>query len=176
MAEASEFPQDEKPPDRSGPPEELALQVLAVLGGSGAVAALPLLSAIATGAAPPQLQLIVFSFPLALAAVGRLRGIRWWQSTAAAFAIALVLAMMFAASLAVLLIAAGAVGALVTVGKYLLDHDRLGAGVWLTTGSVAVIGGFSGLGARASGVATGVAVVMIAGAVVALQRLRRAAP
>lgn len=176
MAEDGRKPQQDLSPDGGRLSEELVLQAMAILGGSGAVAALPLLSAIATGEAPPQLQLIVFSFPLALAAVGRLRGIRWWQITAAAFAAVLVLSMMFAPSVAVLLIAAGAIGALVTVGRYLLDHDRIGAGVWLTTGSVAVIGGFTGLGAGASGVAAGVAVVVVAGAAVALLRLRRVAP
>lgn len=155
--------------------EEFALQVMAVLGGSGAVAALPLLSSVAAGEAPTQLQLIVFAFPLALASVGRLREIRWWQITAAVVVALLVIAFLFnVGQLAVLLLGIGAVGSLVVVGSYLLARDRIAGGAWLAAGSIAMIGGFAGLAAGADGVAGAVGAVTVLGAAIALIRLRRA--
>lgn len=159
--------------DGASSSEEFALQVMAVLGGSGAVAALPLLASVAAGQAPAQLQLIVFAFPLALASVGRLREIRWWQVTAAVLVALLVAAFLLnIGQLAVLLLGIGAVGSLIVVGKYLLDRDRIAGGAWLAAGSIATIGGFAGLAAGADGVAGAVGAVMVLGAAVAVIRLR----
>lgn len=162
-------------PQASRSSEEFALQIMAVLGGSGAVAALPLLASITAGQAPTQLQLIVFAFPLALASVGRLREIRWWQITAAVVVVLLVIAFLFnIGQLAVLLLGMGAVGSLVVVGKYLLDRDRIAGGAWLVAGSIALIGGFAGLAVGAAGVAAAVGAVMVLGTAIALIRLRNA--
>jgi hypothetical protein len=184
MAKDSQGPRNGKgPDDRSRPlkgpgsSEEFVLQIMAVLGGSGAVAALPLLATIVAGQAPPQLQLIVFAFPLALAAVGRLREKRSWQIAAAVLVVLLVVAFLFSiGELAVLLLAAGAIGSLILVGKYLLDHDRIAGGAWLAAGSIATIGGFAALAAGATGVAATVGVVVLLGAAIALARLRRTRP
>lgn len=180
MAKDSQGPRHGKgPDDRSRPlqgpgsSEEFVLQIMAVLGGSGAVAALPLLATILAGQAPPQLQLIVFAFPLALASVGRLRENRSWQIAAAVIVALLVVAFLFNIGiLAVVLLGVGAVGALIVVGKYLLDNDRIAGGAWLGAGSIATIGGFAALAAGATGVAASVGVVVMLGAAVALARLR----
>ncbi len=184
MAKDNQGPRDGKGPDDRvrplqgpGSSEEFVLQVMAVLGGSGAVAALPLLATIIAGQAPPQLQLIVFAFPLALASVGRLREQRSWQIAAAVIVALLVVAFLFNIGiLAVVLLAVGAVGSLIVVGKYLLDHDRIAGGAWLAAGSIATIGGFAALAAGATGVAASVGVVVMLGGAVALARLRRARP
>lgn len=184
MAKDNQGRRDRKgPDDRSRPTqgpgssEEFILQVMAVLGGSGAVAALPLLATIIAGQAPPQLQLIVFAFPLALASVGRLRENRSWQIAAAVIVGLLVVAFLFNIGvLAVVLLAVGAIGSLIVVGKYLLDNDRVAGGAWLGAGSIATIGGFAALAAGATGVAASVGVVVILGAAVALARLRSVHP
>lgn len=176
MAKDRNAPRDRaRPTPGSRSSEEFALQVMAVLGGSGAVAALPLLASITGGQAPTQLQLIVFAFPLALASVGRLREIQWWQVTAAVVVVLLVVAFLFnIGELAVLLLGMGAVGSLVVVGRYLLDRDRIAGGAWLIAGSIALIGGFAGLAAGVEGVAAAVGAVMVLGTAVALIRLRNA--
>lgn len=165
--------------------EELALQVMAVFGGAGAIAALPLLAAQAEGIAPAQVVALVFAFPVALIAVGRLREMPWAQRTGAVMAGLLAATLLFSSLAAGTLIASvlatavpgllaiGAVVCLVLVGKYLLDHDRLGGGVWLTTSSIALIGGFLAVGAGLAGAVGGVMLVLLVGCAVALQRLRR---
>ncbi|GEM_PF-5907108 len=158
--------------------EEIALQVMAVAGGAGAVVALPLLTAAINDQAPVQVIALAFAFPLALVAVGRLRQQRHWQI--AAGVIAAVVAVLLAISTpvtafgAVLLLAVGAPMSLVLVGRYLLDHDRVAAGAWLGCATIALIAGFLAVANEVPGTAGGILLVVLVGCAVAMQRLRAA--
>ena len=165
---------------RNGPAnaagEELVLQIMAVFGGAGAVAALPLLAAVAQGQAPVQLISLTFAFPLALVAVGRLQQRRHWQ--VAAGIVAALLAVLLAvqsgptAFAVVVLLAVGAPLSLILVGKYLLDQDRIAAGAWLLSTSIALIAGFLAVANQLAGTIGAVAFVIVIGGFIALQRLR----
>lgn len=165
---------------RSGPAnaagEEFVLQAMAVFGGAGAVAALPLLAAVTQGQAPVQVIVLTFAFPLALVAIGRLQQRRHWQI--AAGVIAALLAVLLAvqsgptAFAVVLLLAIGAPLSLILVGKYLLDQDRIAGGAWLLSTSIALIAGFLAVANELAGTIGAVAFVIVLGCAFALQRLR----
>ena len=164
--------------------EELALQVMALFGGAGAVAALPLLVALTQGRAPQQVLALVFAFPLAFIAVGRLTGRAWPQRVGAIAAGVLAATLLFSRAIAGTLagdilstavpgmLALGALVAMVLVGRYALEEDRVGGGVWLMSTSIALIGGFLGLGADVGGVVAAVGLVLFVGCAIGLQRLR----
>jgi hypothetical protein len=156
--------------------EELALQVMAVIGGAGAVVALPLLAAAANDQAPVQVIALTFAFPLALVAVGRLRAQRHWQIAAGVLTVVIALLLTIRADItamgAVLILAVGAPMSLVLVGRYLLEHDRLAGAAWLFCTSVAVIAGFLAIGARVGGVVGAILLLVFVGSAIALQRLR----
>lgn len=164
--------------------EELALQIMALFGGAGAVAALPLLVALTEGRAPQQVLALVFAFPLAMIAIGRLDDRPWAQRVGAIAAGLLAATLLFSRAIAGTLagtilstavpgiLALGALVAMVLVGRYALEQDRLGGGVWLIATSIALIGGFLGLGAGAGGVVGAIGGVLLLGCAVALQRLR----
>ena len=164
--------------------EELALQIMALFGGAGAVAALPLLVALTEGRAPQQILALVFAFPIALIAIGRLQERAWAQRLGAVAAGLLAATLLFSRAVAGTLLgtvlstavpgilALGALLAMVLVGKYALEEDRLGGGVWLMCTSIALIGGFLGLGAGVGGVVGAVGLILLLGCAIALQRLR----
>jgi hypothetical protein len=156
--------------------EEIALQVMAVLGGAGAVVALPLLAAAATGQAPVQVIALTFAFPLTLVAVGRLRAQRHWQITAGVLTVVIALLLTIRADVtaigAILILAVGAPMSLVLVGRYLLEHDRVAGSAWLFCTSVAVVAGFLAIGAGVGGVVGAILLLVAVGSVIALQRLR----
>ncbi len=160
--------------------EEFVLQGMAVVGGAGAVIALPLLAAAAQDEAPVQVIVLTFALPIALVAVGRLREHRVMQIAAAV--VAAVVAVLLAvgtgptAFLAVLLLAVGAPVSLVLVGRYLLERDRLAGGAWLLAVTIALITGFLTLGAGAGGGVGAVLAATFAGCAIALFRLRRSHP
>lgn len=160
----------------NSPAEEFALQVMALVGGAGAVVALPLLVAAANDQAPAQVTALVFAFPLTLVSVGRLTDRRHWQITAGALtaviAVLLVVSTNVTALLTVLLLAIGAPMSLILVGRYLLDHDRVAAGVWLLCLSIALIAGFLAVANAVTGIVGGVLLLVVVGCVAALQRLR----
>lgn len=169
--------QGDEPANAAG--EELVLQAMAVFGGAGAVAALPLLAAVTQGQAPVQVMVLTFAFPLALVATGRLQQRRHWQ--VAAGVIAALLAVLLAVQSGptafgvVLLLAIGAPLSLILVGKYLLDADRIAGGAWLLSTSIALIAGFLAVANELTGTVGAVAAVIVIGCLIALQRLRYAA-
>lgn len=166
--------------DPDNPPgEELALQVMAVVGGAGAVIALPLLTAAINDQAPTQVITLTFAFPLALVSVGRLRGHRHWQIAAGVVAALVALLLVVrsgpTAFAVVALLALGAPLSLILVGKYLLDNDRIGGAAWLLSTSIALIAGFLALANDLAGTVGAVLFVVAVGCAIALQRLRAAA-
>ena len=157
--------------------EELALQVMAVLGGGGAVIALPLLAAAIAGQAPAQVTALVFAFPLALATVGRLREQRHWQVAAAVVAVVVAVLLVVASTITavsvVLLLLVGAPMSLVLIGRYLLDQDRLAGVAWLVCTSIALLIGLLALGYEIPGAGGAMSLIALAGCLLALYRVRR---
>jgi hypothetical protein len=169
--------------------EELALQIMAVVGGAGAVVALPLLIAVMQERAPIQVLALTFAFPLALATVGRLRDQRTLQVVAAVVAALIVLLLGLSAMVAgsgtlatmlgstvMWLLALGAPASMIVVGRYLLGQDRFGGLAWLSCTALGLILGFVAVTNALSGMVPVVLLVVLVGSGIAVKRLRRKGP
>jgi len=148
--------------DRPAEPHDLRLLLLASLAGMGAVIVLPL-SAVTPVAVVP----LVFSLPLLLAVVARMRAMPWLLNTAlvllvlTALGVAPVLGVLNVVPAAVILI--GPIVAVVVVGAPLREVDVPAAAGFLLSGTIAVIGGFAAGGVPGAGwLVGGVAVAGLA--------------
>jgi hypothetical protein len=128
----------------------------------GAVIVLPL-SAVAPAAVVP----LVFSLPLLLAVVARMRAMPWLLNAAflllvlTALGVAPVLGVLNVVPAAVILV--GPIVAVVVVGAPLREVDVIAAAGFLLSGTVAVIGGFAAGGIPGAGwLVAGVALVGLA--------------
>jgi hypothetical protein len=135
--------------DRPTVTHDPRLLLLASLAGMGAVIVLPL-SAVAPVAVLP----LVFSLPLLLAVVARMRGLNWLRNTAIVLLILVGLALvpgydvLNVVPAAVVLI--GPIVAVVLVGAPLRDVDVAAAAGFLISGTIAVIAGFATRGVPGS--------------------------
>lgn len=136
--------------------------LLASLAGLGAVITLPL-SAVAPAAVVP----LVFSLPLLLVVVARMRDLTWLFAAALGLMVLLVLgvapgpALLNVVPTAVVLI--GPIVAVVVVGAPLREVDVPAAGGFLISATIAVIAGFASRGlAGAAWLIVGVAAIGLA--------------
>lgn len=147
---------------RATDPYDRRLLLLASLAGMGAVVVLPL-SAVAPAAVVP----LVFSLPLLLAVVARMRAMPWLLNVAfvllalTALGVAPVAGVLNVVPAAVILI--GPIVAVVVVGAPLREVDVIAAAGFLLSGTVAVIGGFAAGGLPGAGwLVAGVSLVGLA--------------
>lgn len=134
------------------------LIMLSTVAGMGAIIALPL-----SVSAPGVSVLLVFSVPLMLAVVGRLR------SQPALVGSAVVVLLMVGAAvllqvdalslLAVVVLFAGPILAVILVGTLLRERDQVAAGAFLLGGTIAVVAGFTITGISRQGATVIVALV-----------------
>jgi hypothetical protein len=128
--------------DTTTGPYDRRLLLLASLAGMGAVIVLPL-SAVAPAAVVP----LVFSLPLLLGVIARMRALPWLLNVASvllvltALGVAPVLGVLNVVPAAVILV--GPIVAVVVVGAPLREVDVVAAGGFLLSGTIAVIGGFA---------------------------------
>jgi hypothetical protein len=146
----------------TGATHDRRLLLLASLAGMGAVITLPL-SAVAPAAVVP----LVFSLPLLLLIVARMRALTWLSTAAIVLFVLVALgvapgpAVFDLVPAAVVLI--GPIVAVVVVGAPLRDVDVPAAGGFLGSATIAVIAGFASRGlAGATWLIVGVAAVGLA--------------
>lgn len=150
-------------PDANSPTMDRRLVMLAAVAGMGAITALPL-----SVSAPGLSVLLVFSVPLLLGVVGRLRSQPILVGSAIVVLVmvsaAIVLQIDALAALAVIVLFAGPVLAVILVGVLLRELDQFAAVAFLVGGTIAVVAGFMITGLSR----TGAAVVVVLVALVAL--------
>lgn len=128
-------------PNAEVPASDRALVLLAAVAGMGAIVALPL-SVSAPGAA-----LLVFSVPLLLAVMGRLRAQPMLVAGAVVVMIlvssVVLLRIEALGLLAVIVLFAGPILAVILVGTLLRELDQVAAAAFLLGGTIAVVAGFT---------------------------------
>jgi hypothetical protein len=143
--------------------------VLGLLAGSAGIGVLPLSLLI------PSAVLLVVLLPLAVAAFGIVRQRAWLMNTGlAVFAVLLVGILVAPSAIGPIVALLGSLGPLAVAylgGDALLRVDRIAAGAWLGSATVAVVFGFAAASIDRPGAAVIVIVVLAIGAVAATVRV-----